>query len=66
MIAKGNLHGDGAKLATYLLKGEDGEIAKLIETRGLEGFGSDPVSAFDALSAGGGCADQRNYAVFPY
>lgn len=35
MIAKGNLHGDGAKLATYLVTGKDGERAELIELRGF-------------------------------
>lgn len=49
MIAKGNLHGRGAKLASYLLTGENGEIAQLVEARGLETFGNDPVSAFATL-----------------
>ena len=49
MIAKGNLHGDGAKLARYMMTGEKGEIAELVETRGLEFFGSDPVEAFAML-----------------
>ena len=35
MIAKGNLHGDGAKLAAYLVTGKEGERAELIELRGL-------------------------------
>jgi hypothetical protein len=36
MIAKGNLHGDGAKLASYLVKGRCGETAELAELRGFE------------------------------
>jgi hypothetical protein len=35
MIAKGNLHGDGAKLAAYLVTGKEGELAELIEMRGF-------------------------------
>ena len=49
MIAKGNIRAEGAKLARYLMTGEPGEIAQLIETRGLEGFGGDPVVAFAAM-----------------
>ncbi len=49
MIAKGNLHGDGARLARYILTGEKGEIAELVGTRGLECFGRDPVEAFANL-----------------
>jgi hypothetical protein len=49
MIAKGNLHGDGAKLARYMTTGEKGEIAELVETRGLDSFGGDPVEAFAML-----------------
>ena len=49
MFAKGNLHGDGAKLARYIMTGENGEIAQLVETRGLEIFGGDPVAAFAVL-----------------
>ena len=49
MIAKGNLHGDGAKLARYMMTGEKGEIAELIGTRGLDTFGADPVKAFATL-----------------
>ena len=47
MIAKGKIRGDGAKLARYLMTGEKGEIAQLVETRGL--LGDDPVAAFAAL-----------------
>src|SRR5258708_4030611 len=35
MIAKGNIHADGAKLAAYLVKGDPGERAELIH---MEGF----------------------------
>ena len=37
MIAKGNTHGDGAKLADYLMQGGPGERAELL---GLRGFAS--------------------------
>jgi Relaxase/Mobilisation nuclease domain len=63
MIAKGNLHGDGAKLAAYLLTAEEGQIAQLVETRGLEGFGSDPVAAFDALQQ---IADAHTRSTQPF
>src|ERR1700730_3554730 len=46
MILKGNLHGDGAPLARYMLTGKDGEIAEFMQSRGLDFFGSDPVQAF--------------------
>ena len=35
MIAKGNLHGNGDKLAAYLTTGKEGERAELVETRGF-------------------------------
>lgn len=35
MIAKGNLHGDGGKLAAYLTTGKEGERAELAELRGF-------------------------------
>ena len=49
MIAKGNLHGDGGFLANYLITGDENEIAELVETRGLEFLGRDPVEAFEML-----------------
>src|SRR5271157_6214092 len=49
MIAKGNLHGDGGALARYLMTGKKGEIAQLLQTRGLENLGGDPVQAFATL-----------------
>ena len=36
MIAKGNRHSNGAKLARYLTTGKEGERAELIELRGFE------------------------------
>jgi hypothetical protein len=35
MIAKGNLHSDGIKLAAYLVKGHPGERAELVQMRGF-------------------------------
>jgi hypothetical protein len=35
MIAKGNLHAHGAKLAAYLTTGKEGERAELVELRGF-------------------------------
>jgi hypothetical protein len=35
VIAKGNLHGNGAKLARYLITGRKGERAELVELRGF-------------------------------
>lgn len=49
MIAKGKIRAEGGKLASYLMTGEPGEIAQLVETRGLERFGRDPVTAFDRM-----------------
>lgn len=49
MIAKGNLHGNGGKLARYLMTGELGEDVEFVEARGLDGFGPDPEAAFEAL-----------------
>jgi hypothetical protein len=49
MIAKGNLHGQGGKLARYLMTSELGEDVEFVEARGLDGFGADPVAAFEAL-----------------
>ena len=46
MIAKGKIRAEGGKLARYLITGEPGETARLIETRGLETFGGDAITAF--------------------
>ena len=35
MIAKGNFHAHGGKLADYLVKGHPGEKAELVEMRGF-------------------------------
>jgi hypothetical protein len=40
MIAKGNLHANGGKLAVYMTSGKEGERAELIE---LRGFASDDI-----------------------
>jgi relaxase-like protein len=44
MIAKGNPHGDGAKLASYLVAGHHGELAELVLLRGFAA--ADPATAF--------------------
>lgn len=44
MIAKGNLHGDGTRLASYLVTGHRGEIAELVMLRGFAA--ADPATAF--------------------
>jgi Relaxase/Mobilisation nuclease domain len=49
VIAKGNLHGDGGKLARYLMTGEGGERIEFVEARGLDNFGPDPAAAFETL-----------------
>jgi hypothetical protein len=49
MNAKGKIRSNGAQLARYLMTGEPGEIAQLVEARGLDAFGSDPVAAFTML-----------------
>ena len=68
MIAKGNTHSDGVKLADYLTKGGPGERAELLDMRGL-GVHGDAIAGFreQAELAGqtqGGqavfsCADER-------
>jgi len=63
MIAKGKIRGEGGKLARYLMNGEPGERAELVETRGLERFG-DPVTAFDRLEAWAGENSQCRKAFF--
>jgi hypothetical protein len=47
MIAKGNRHSDGTKLARYLITGKDGERAELAELRGFES--ADIVEAFRSI-----------------
>ena len=45
MIAKGNTHSDGVKLADYLTKGGPGERAELLDMRGL-GVHGDAIAGF--------------------
>ena len=35
MIAKGNFHAHGVKLAAYMMQGKPGERAELVEMRGF-------------------------------
>jgi hypothetical protein len=63
MFAKGKIRGNGAQLARYLMTGEDGEKVVLIDTHGLEAFGSDPVAAFAALQD---IADANTRATKPF
>ena len=59
MIAKGNIHSDGVKLAAYLMKGEPGERAELIDMRGFgavtatlsAGLSDEQVEARDGTKA---------------
>ena len=61
MIAKGNLHGDGAKLAAYLVTGKDGERAELVE---LRGFPTDDIrDAFIAAQLG---AEAKTRSTKPF
>jgi hypothetical protein len=64
MIAKGKIRGEGAKLARYLMTGHPGEHAQLVEARGLERFGADPVTAFDRLEQWAGENSQCRKAFF--
>lgn len=63
MNAKGKIRSSGAALARYLMTGEKGEIAQLIETRGLDAFGSDPVAAFEMLER---LADENTRCEKPF
>ena len=57
MIAKGNLHGQGGKLAVYLITGKESERAELVELRGFAS--SDIRTAFrdiEIQAAGTHCA----------
>lgn len=53
MIAKGNTHGNGGKLAAYLVTGKDGERAELYQ---LQGFASGDIreafASIEAMKAG--------------
>ena len=46
MIAKGKIRGEGVKLAAYLLKGEDGERAELLDMRGFGLQAKDLIEGF--------------------
>ena len=63
MIAKGNLHGDGGKLARYLLTGEKDEIAEFVEARRLDYLSRDPVQAFEMLQR---VAEANTKADYPF
>jgi hypothetical protein len=54
MIAKGNPHGDGARLASYLAKGQDGELAELVELRGFDADDLRAAFRLEELRALGG------------
>ncbi|HTT82011.1 MAG TPA: hypothetical protein VMF67_00870, partial [Rhizomicrobium sp.] len=49
MIAKGNLHGDGRKLADYMLTAEEGERVEFGGSRGFEFFREDDPREAAAL-----------------
>jgi hypothetical protein len=49
MNTKGKIRSGGAALARYVMTGKDGELVQVIETRGFEEFGKDPVAAFDRM-----------------
>jgi hypothetical protein len=58
MIAKGNFHSGGVKLAAYLVKAEAGERGELIDMRGFgpvsdlrDGFRAEQIRAHDATKA---------------
>lgn len=63
MIAKGNLHGSGGFLAQYLMTGDAHEIAELVETRGLDFLGRDPVQAFEMLQK---VAEANTHSTKPF
>ena len=58
MIAKGNFHSGGVKLATYLVKGHPGERGELVDMRGFgavsdlrQGFRDEQIKARDGTKA---------------
>lgn len=56
MIAKGNLHASGARLAAYMVTGKDGEKAELHELRGFADAGiRDAFKTIDAVAKGSHC-----------
>jgi hypothetical protein len=56
VIAKGNLHASGARLAAYVVTGKDGEKAELHELRGFADAGiRDAFKTIDAVAKGSQC-----------
>ncbi|MCC6716319.1 MAG: hypothetical protein IT555_00380 [Acetobacteraceae bacterium] len=56
MIAKGNLHASGARLAAYMVTGKDGEKAELYQLRGFADAGiRDAFKTIDAAAKGSHC-----------
>lgn len=56
MIAKGNLHASGARLAAYMVTGKDGEKAELHELRGFaDATIRDAFKTIDAATRGSHC-----------
>ncbi|MBV8401734.1 MAG: relaxase/mobilization nuclease domain-containing protein, partial [Acetobacteraceae bacterium] len=49
MNAKGKIRSSGAQLARYVMTGKDGELVQVIDARGWQDFGKDPVAAFDRM-----------------
>ena len=49
MNAKGKIRSSGAQLARYVMTGKDGEIVQVVDGRGWQDFGKDPVAAFDRM-----------------
>jgi hypothetical protein len=63
MFAKGKIRGNGAQLAGYLMTGTEGERVEIVETRGLEAFGRDPIAAFAAMQD---IADANTQSTKPF
>ena len=63
MIAKGNLHGDGGKLAQYLMNGQGDEHVEFVEARRLDYLSRDPAQAFKTLQQ---FADANTKAEMPF
>lgn len=56
MIAKGNLHASGGRLAAYMVTGKDGEKAELYQLRGFADAGiRDAFKTIDAAARGSHC-----------
>jgi len=63
MIAKGNPHGGGPALISYLLTGQEGERAEFISARGFEKYGPDLMNAAAKMQA---FADKTTEAGFAW